>query len=102
MTVAAAALASVAFGGLSLASAESTSDPTMRTLHVLEFETGSHFVDVDGNGFGPGDEVTFTSRLRNLANTRTVGHTSVVCVATLHERADCNGTAWLRGGTIRV
>jgi allene oxide cyclase len=96
-----AALVGGVIGGLSLASASASRDRHVRTMTLIEVSTGQQIVDLGKKGFSLGGELMFTSRLQTLGGKR-VGHTSVVCIAVLGEKIDCNGTGWLPGGTVRV
>jgi hypothetical protein len=102
MTALVAALVGGVIGGLSLASASTARDRHVRQIRVLEIQTRQTSVDLGKKGFSPGDEFMFTSLLKSLDGKRVVGHTSVVCTAVLQNMADCNGTGWLPGGTVRV
>jgi allene oxide cyclase len=101
-TALAAALVGGVIGGLSLASASTSRDRHVRVMRVLEVQTHQAFVDVGKKGFSIGDQFMFTSVLKTLDGKRVVGHTSITCTATLGNRADCNGTGWLPGGSVRV
>jgi hypothetical protein len=79
-------------------------DQTLKMLHV---EAGYKFLDVGRPWKGdldpsPGDTVFLRYKLRNPANTETLGKVMTKCVATFRMNFKCAGTVFLEDGTIEL
>ena len=79
-------------------------DETVEMLHVAD---GYKLLDVGRPWKGeldpsPGDTVFLRYRLRNLANTKTLGKVMSKCVATFGTNFKCAGTVFLEGGTVEL
>lgn len=79
-------------------------DQTLEMLHIAD---GYKFLDVGRPWKGeldpsPGDTVFLRYKLRNLANTTTLGKVMTKCVATFRTNFKCAGTVFLEGGTVEL
>jgi hypothetical protein len=94
-----AALVGGVIGGLSLATASTSRDRHVRTFTFTEITRGQQFVDVGKKGFSLGDEFFFRSTFHK--NGKLVGRNQTFCVISGRGSAQCEGTAWFMGGTLR-
>jgi hypothetical protein len=103
MTAVAAAIVAAVIGGASLAAASGQRGEDV-SLRLIEVRTAVSPVDVPPAGASAGDEFILAGRLRNAANTTTVGRANDVCTvlrasgAPLH----CVAVVTLKAGTIDV
>ncbi len=78
-----------------------------QTLEMLHVEAGYRLLDVGRPWKGdldpsPGDTVFLRYKLRDPANTETLGQVMTKCVATFRTNFKCAGTVFLEGGTIEL
>ena len=106
-TAATSALVALAVGGGAFASASGGGGSHhVRSFTVIGKQTQQTVVNVDGNGFGPGDEFIFSEDLWNTQKTHKLGTLSVICTVVSAQKgspaAHCVGTARFKGGSIEA
>ena len=96
-------LTAICVAGASAASAAGGSDATIKALEV---RTSVDQVDVGPAGLSPGDEFILGGRLRNLADTTTIGRARDVCTVLATGGSNlplhCVTVVWLSGGTLEL
>jgi hypothetical protein len=96
----AAVVAFVVGGGAYAVASGGGSDGPVKTITVIEKSGNGQYIDLGKKGFSAGDEFIIRSTFWNLARTERVGSNHGYCVVLGKNRAQCNGTARLDGGTI--
>lgn len=82
---------------------EATRDDGSSTLRFLDVGDKFEFADVGEAGESPGDMAIFENKLRNRADTRTLGRFLGACTFLVSSGlASCRGTLELADGTIEV
>jgi allene oxide cyclase len=93
----------VAIGGTSfaLASGGAGEDTSFR---LIEVRTAVTALDLPPSGGSIGDEFVLAGRLRNAADTHTVGSSNDVCIALSASGTplQCSGVITLEGGTLEI
>jgi len=93
----------LACGGVALASSAEPHITTAETIHSLEHDTHTMFVDVDNNHKpSVGDMYMFAGTLTDLSTHKQIGTVDGHCVLSWGTHATCEATASLARGIVEV